>query len=488
MPKISELFLHCPALLRPREAFSDTMIRSLVTDSRKADAGSAFVCLRGWLANGHTYAPAAYENGCRCFLCEEPLPLPPDALQIRLPDTRAALPYLASAFYGAPQRALRLIGITGTKGKTTVACLLYELLQKCGVPCGLIGTIGIRYAEKAFASDNTTPDGLCLMQIFTDMVNCGVRIVIMEVSSQAFLSHRVDALHFDTAIYTNLSADHIGQHEHPSFENYKSCKQKLFSMCDFAVLNRDNTYYAEFAAACRCPMLDYGFSADAACRITMQNETDDFFIFTEKGTSIRVPFSMPGTFNKQNAAAVLCAAEHLGVPLAQSAPLLQSCAVPGRFEQIEGLSGIRCIIDYAHNGASTESVLRCVRAQNPARIVVIYGSVGSRTELRREELGTVCAALADFSILTADNPDFEDPLKICREIASFYENSNAYCIIPDRKEAIEYAVAHAKKGDWLLFLGKGHESYQIIRGKKEPFCERDIIRAAIAKRNRQKAL
>ena len=483
MPKISELFLHCPALLRPRGAFADAEISDLVTDSRAAKAGSAFVCLKGWIADGHAYAASAYENGCRCFLCEEPLALPPDALQIRLPDTRAALPYLASAFYGAPERNLLLVGITGTKGKTTVACLLYELLQKCGVPCGLIGTTGIRYATNSFQSNNTTPDGLRLAQIFSQMVRCGIKIVIMEVSSQAFLSHRVDALHFDMAIYTNLSADHIGQHEHPSFENYKHCKQMLFSMCDFAVLNRDDAYYADFAAKCRCPIQSYGFSADADFHITPQNDGGSAFTLTENDQSYRVPFSMPGSFNMQNAAAVLCAAKHLGIPPAQAAPLLGSCTVPGRFEQIEGLDGVRCIIDYAHNGASMESVLRCVRAQNPGRIVVLYGSVGSRTELRREELGTVCASLADFSILTADNPDFEDPEKICWEIASFYDRQDAYCIIPDRKEAIEYAVAHAKKGDWLLFLGKGHESYQIVRGKKEPFCERDIIRAAIAKRN-----
>lgn len=482
MPSISALIANCPVSLRPRKAWQEQSIQTLTTDSRQTGPNSCFVCMKGWITDGHRFAPDAYAAGCRCFFTEEPLQLPADANVIPFPDMRAALPWLAQAFYGFPQEGMRIVGITGTKGKTTVAWLLYEVLAHCGLPCGIIGTVGIRYGTVHLESKNTTPDPLTLYQTLAKMKNAGVQTVLMEVSSQALLTHRVDSLSFDTAIYTNLSNDHVSAFEHPSFANYKACKMRLFRQCDFAVLNRDDAYFGTFAAATPVPYETYGFSPQANWRIEQNDPTEQSFRLYHGPTGVQVPFSMPGPFNLQNAAAVLCTCEHFGVAVQKAAPLLALCTVPGRFERVEGLPGISCIIDYAHNGASAELVLRCARKQNPRRLIVLYGSVGGRTQLRREELGTVCAELADFSILTADNPDFEDPQTICNEIASFYDDPKRYTIIPDRANAINYAIHIAQPGDMLLFLGKGHETYQLIRGIRQPFCERELIRAAIQQR------
>lgn len=472
---------------KPDTGRLDIKITSICYDSRKAVAGGAFFCLTGALNDGHDYALDAYSRGCRVFICErvpDGFPKRGTKLMIAKQGTRAALADVAAEFYGHPEKTLRLVGITGTKGKTTTAELTYHILEKNGIKSGYIGTNGVKFGENRFTTVNTTPESCDLFEYLSMMVKVGVRIAVIEVSSQALMVGRVRGITFDTAVFTNIYHDHIGGVEHPTFENYKECKKLLFlEHCSrVAIVNSDAPESSEFSSAIpknvikkTCSIIS---SADYRAYELRQSRTENGIgvKFTCRvGREIfDIELNIPGDFNAMNALEAIAVCHGYGVSVQNIAKALKEVFIDGRFEVLH-INGADFIIDYAHNGESLRAVLTTLRSYEPRRLICLYGSVGGRTQMRRGELGKVAAALADLSILTSDNPASEDPMNIINDIAAEYGEKHEYVAIPDRREAIEYAFRNAREGDIVLLAGKGHEKYQLIGTKREPFCERDIL-------------
>ena len=479
--KLNELVRHID-----HTGSSDAEITAITYDSRKAGPGSLFVCLVGAWMDGHTFARSAYDRGCRAFLAEHPLDLPEDAAQIITGDTRAALAVIGADFYGNPADQLHIIGITGTKGKTTTALLTAAILTEAGLPCAYIGSNGVNIAGTHEATANTTPESLELHRLFRKMLDADVHHVVLEVSSQALRHHRVDGIPFEVVAFTNLSEDHIGPGEHPDFEDYKAAKRRLFAEYHARqmVYNADDEASDYMRADFGGKQVSFGIDRDADYRAVnlaqYRSETALGIDFTCRhgGEETPVRVMSPGAFSASDALCAIALCGAFGVMPAQAAKTLAHTPVEGRFEVVEGLPGRTFIVDYSHNGLALTSALKTLRAYHPRRLICVFGSVGGRTQVRRRELAEAASAWADYSILTSDNPDFEDPLQILREIDSHMAPDALYTLIPDRAEAISKAVAMAEEGDIVLFAGKGHENYQLIRGRKVPFVERELIREA----------
>ena len=458
-------------------------ITAVTYDSRAAGAGALFVCLVGARTDGHRYASQAYQNGCRAFLAEHPLDLPADAAQVLTPDTRAALAVVGADFYGRPAEGLTLLGITGTKGKTTVALLTAAILNASGVPCAYIGSNGVQIGGQHYATANTTPESLELQRYFRLMADAGIRCVAMEVSSQALAHHRVDGLGFAAVAFTNFSPDHVGPGEHPDLADYKASKRRLFTEhgAKLMVYNADDPVSDEMRAGFAGRQVSYALDAAAdyrACDLRpYRSDTALGLDFTcaRGGERTRVRLLSPGAFSAGNAlcAMALCAGQ--GVSAEQCAAVLAKTPVQGRFEVVEAMPGRTFLIDYAHNGLSLTAALQTLREYKPRRLVCVFGSVGGRTQGRRRELAEAASRWADFSIITSDNPDFEDPDAIVADIAAAMLPGAQYVCITDRAQAVAAAVTASQPGDIVLFAGKGHEDYQLIRGEKTHFVERDFI-------------
>ena len=471
-------------------------ITSITENSRECDSHTLFVCIKGTKFNGHTYAADAYRRGCRAFIAQEEIDLPDDAFVITVEDTRRALAALACCFYENPSHKLKVIGITGTKGKTTVAYMIRHILEKSGISCGYIGTNGIDYDGMHIDSKNTTPDAITLQNTLKKMVLAGCHAVVLEVSSQALFQHRVDEIKFSCCIFTNLFLDHIGEGEHPSFEHYKACKHRLFTdfSVDSVVYNADDPHAIDMicnstARLISCSSLkNADYVREDITPIRKEDSLGVTFTLTHNGEC--TPFSLPliGDFNALNATiAATVAAECFDISPTSTASLLQDISVPGRSEVIHLKSGGIAVIDYAHNGASLQSLLENMRLFKAARLICLFGSVGDRTEIRRHELGEAAAQLSDFCIITSDNPGKEDPEKILHEIAAVVElHKTPYRCFVNREEAIRYGVEMLNPGDILVLAGKGHETYQLIGSEKMNFNEKEILLSAdesLAKRS-----
>ncbi len=460
----------------------DYEISEIVYDSRKAREGAIFVCLCGTVSDGHNYAKSAYTLGCRVFLAQRKLSLPDDACVVITDDTRGALSAISAEFYSHPERKLKLIGITGTKGKTTVTKLTRDILSNSGINTASIGTNGIYINGEHTPTVNTTPESCELYMAFDKMVRSGVDACVMEVSSQAYLTHRVDGITFDIGVFTNLAPDHIGEGEHPDFQNYMECKVKLFENCRYAIYNADDSHYTDMRKGSKCPAQTYAINthADFKAELIQEYKTDNSLGISFECVAltgmIPIKLKMPGKFNVYNALAAIACAKRLGIKDDAIAQALKSSSVDGRFEIIDALDYCTVIIDYAHNGFSMQNLLETIRKYDPRRLVVLFGSVGSRTEIRRRELGDVCAKLADFCVITSDNPDFEDPDKIISDIEqSFIGKTTPYVKITDRAEAIRYVLKNACLGDVIVLAGKGHEKYQLVNGEHIHFDEHEVI-------------
>ena len=462
-----------------------TDIGAICCDSRKVLGDSMFVCISGSMNDGHDYAWGAYGRMCRVFVIEHPISLPDDAFVIVAKDTRVALAQLSSAFYDHPSKELTIIGVTGTKGKTTSSLMIYNVLNARGIPTGYIGSNGIYFTDNIFPTINTTPESLELHYYMREMIDSGVKILVMEVSSQALKMARVHGIKFDICVYTNLSPDHIGEHEHPDFDDYKSCKRSLFTDygADYIVYNADDEYAEDMILGNRCKKASISLSKDA----TFKAEGINYFrsagcvgvnfdcITDGKTIPVSVPF--PGEFSAYNALTAIAVCDGLGISANDVASSLKNIRVKGRFETYELPNGATTVIDYAHNGVSLKAALVALRVYEPKRLICLFGSVGGRTKIRRAELGLVASRDADFCILTSDNPDREPPSVIIGEIATYFTNGTCpYVAIPDRRKAIEYALENSEAGDIILLAGKGHESYQMINGVREEFSEADIIK------------
>ncbi|MBO5416318.1 MAG: UDP-N-acetylmuramoyl-L-alanyl-D-glutamate--2,6-diaminopimelate ligase [Clostridia bacterium] len=459
----------------------------LSCDSRKAHFGSIFVCISGSLSDGHEYAAMAYNKMCRIFVAERmPEGLADDAVVIITPDTRLALARLASEFYGHPSKKMRIIGITGTKGKTTSSLLIYNLLNAAGIPTGYIGSNGVSFGDYHFNTVNTTPESLDLHYYMSRMIEAGVNTLVMEVSSQALKYNRVRGIDFEITVFTNLYPDHIGAFEHPDFDDYKNCKRTLFKDYNtkFIVYNADDSHSQDMIRGIDCEKAGIGIeSNDAnykASRIAFFRSPGNIgvsFDCWNDSKKYPVSLSFPGEFSVYNAMTAIAICRKLGLSFDSITRVMQKVRIDGRFETMELPNGATVVIDYAHNGVSLQAALSALRIYNPNRLICLFGSVGGRTKMRRAELGLVASRNADFCIITSDNPDNEPPASIIAEIASYFTaDSCPYIAITDRKRAILYALENSEPGDIILFAGKGHETYQLICGNRTPFSEAEIVR------------
>lgn len=484
---------HLLSCLSPIPTVPDREITEITEDSRKCHANALFVCVEGYRADGHIYAPRAYERGCRVFLAQKPLELPADATVIPCENTQRALGLLACRFYGDPSHRLTVIGITGTKGKTTTALMLQGILEEGGIPCGYIGTNGIRFGNRQINTANTTPDAVTLQKALSEMERAGCKAVALEVSSQAVLRHRIDGIRLSCALFTNLFPDHIGDGEHRDFADYRRCKRSILQ--DFGasllVYNGDDPHAADM-------IRDFGGQGIACAQSNKgtYHRSESKPLFTEHGLGVgftvfheadQVEVRLPliGDGNACNALmAMATARECFGIDLWRSAKTLEGLTVAGRSEVYPLGGGRIAVIDYAHNGESLRGLLAELRKFPHRRLLCLFGSVGERTALRRRDLGLAAAENADFCVLTSDNPGTEAPEAILLEIAeAFVGKSTPYVSVPDRKKAIRYAVDQMTEGDILVLAGKGHEAYQLIGDQKLPFSEREILMEAASEKS-----
>ncbi len=472
--KLSALCRQLP-LLAPFPEAKEQEIADLCTDSRKAETKDLFFALEGQV-DGHAFLPQAYRKGCRAFVVSHPVELPADSLLLFVSDTREAFALACRAFFRL-SKPLHLIGITGTKGKTTVATYAARLYAAQGKKVIRIGTGGIWDGAQHIPQRNTTPDAYTLFRTLSAFSASGGEVAVIEVSSQAYYQHRVTGLRFDLGIFTNFYPDHIGVGEHPDLSHYLNCKLQLFRNSAFGILNRNDPQFPAFAAACHGSFLTYGRDAASelwASELSCRPDGISFRLHT-KNTSLPLSLPLPGIHNMDNALAVCALAHREGIPLSSLAAVF-SQGVAGRSERYL-LPGDRvAIIDYAHNPASMEAILQTLRPHCRRKLICLFGSVGGRCHARREALGRVAGNLADRCILTADDPGWEDPVAIAQDIARGIPESCPYEIIADRTEAILFALESMEAGDLLLLAGKGAERGQRIAGQTLPFSERDLLR------------
>ncbi len=477
----------------PDELYRRTVL-SLCHNSSQACPTCVFFCKKGAVTDGHMFAFNAYIKGARIFIAEHEISLPADAAVIITPNAARALADLAIDFYGDPSKQMRLIGITGTKGKTTVAISLYNIASSYGIRAGYIGTNGIYYNGKKLETANTTPDVVQLQQSLAQMKDEGVDTVFIEVSSQAIWQERIYGLSFETCVFTNLYPDHIGRYEHPTFEHYRDCKKLLLTnyCSENIVINADSQYCSFMLDGIKDKkIIKASAKGNAECDIyakkSMMFKTGivpgvAFECCHNDATKKRDIFiPMPGMYNIENALLVIAVCRTLGMDISNIAKHFSSLKVDGRFETVKLKSRPNSlfIIDYAHNGASLCAVLRSLREYQPKRIICLFGSVGGRTFHRRRELGEAARDNADVLIITSDNPNDEDPMSVINDINDAVGNTDKpVYLFPDRRDAINKAVEIAEDGDYILLAGKGHETYQLINGVRMDFSERKTLELA----------
>ena len=480
--EISE-HLHSPIV--GGEMHKDDAILRIEYDSRTVGGGDIFVALTGHKLDGHRFAPMAYNAGCRAFLCERDPGLPEDAAVIYVKNTREVLPHLSAFFYGYPADRLKIVGITGTKGKTTTSLMLAEILNRSGKNCAYIGSNGVVINGEHTDTVNTTPESRDLHHFFAKMVDGGVTHAVIEVSSQALAHNRVDGIPFAARVFMNLSPDHTGDGEHKDFAEYKAAKASFFTGAGGTIIyNSDDTESLSVIAghAPDARLISFGLDSSADFYATgdelFRDETTLGIGFSchHGGSTVGVRLNSPGSFSIYNALAAIACADTLGVSAEAAAEALRHTFVSGRFQIVPGLLGRTFIVDYAHNGESLRRALTALREFSPKKLTVVFGSVGGRTELRRRELAEAASALADMSVITSDNPDSEDPAHVCADIESYMDKNHPYVTIVDREKAVRFAVRNSSPGDIVLFAGKGHETYQLVNGQKLPFIESAIIR------------
>ncbi len=460
----------------------DININNIQNDSRKVEMGDVFFCIVGAVSDGHSYASDVCNNGASVLIVEKAVEVPDAVVVIKVPSTRYAMGVMSSKYYGEPSKKLTVIGITGTKGKTTTTYMIKEMLDTAGIPTGLIGTIEIIDGKRTIPAKNTTPESIILHKHLRDMVDNGLKAVVMEVSSQGLMLDRVAGVDFDYGIFTNLSKDHIGPNEHSSFEEYMMWKSKLFTLCKIGIYNSDDKYVKVMQENAVCDTVTYGISKQSdymASNLNLYHKDGVLGIdYTLSGKLLgHMVVDMPGEFTAHNSLAAIAVADCMGVSIDKIKTILESIKVRGRVELIPISDKFTILIDYAHNAMSLESLLTAIRDYEPKRLVTLFGCGGNRSKDRRFEMGEVSGNMSDLTIITSDNPRDEEPLAIMEDIKTGIDKTDGdYILISDRKEAIRHAIMHAVEGDVVVLAGKGHEDYQEICGVKHHMDERDLIR------------
>lgn len=464
------------------EGFTDVDITDVVYDSRKAVEGCAFVCLKGSASDGHKFATKAVEGGAAVIIAQEPVEAG-GAQVVLVPDTKKALAIISSAFFGEPaKKDIKVIGLTGTKGKTTTAYMIRTILEAAGHRTGVMGTIGADIGGEITPLDNTTPISYEVFRHLRRMADAGCEYAVMEVSSIALREDRVFGLPFAAGVFTNFSEDHIGGVEHKDMEEYLKCKAMLFSMCEVGVVNADDPCIDELLAGSTCRVYRYSMAGRGDmngdnCRHLNKPGLLGVELDVSGGLEFTAQVGIPGRFNAYNALAAVSCCHQLGVPVEAMKKGLEKVKVKGRVEPVPVPGNYTLLLDYAHNAVSMESILTTLREYEPGRLICLFGAGGNRPKVRRYEMGEASGRLADLSVITADNSRFEDVMDIIEDIKTGMKKTDGeYIEIPDRREAIRWCIEHARDGDIIVLAGKGSEDYQEIKGVKYPFDERVVIR------------
>lgn len=468
----------------------ETAVASVVYDSRKVVKDCLFICIAGANADGHDYAEEVVKKGARVLVVEKDVSLQTqrEVTIIRVKDTRYAMAFIAAAWFKNPADEMKIIGITGTKGKTTTTYLVKSILENAGHKVGLVGTIEVIIGDKRIHAVNTTPESYLLQEYFRQMADAGCDTVVMEVSSQGLMLHRTQGFVFDIGIFTNIEPDHIGPDEHASFEEYMNCKGLLFKQCRTGIVNKDDKHWQTVTKGHTCTLETYGFSQDADLRaenLTLIKKPGELGVaFDVKGLmDFRVEVTTPGRFSVYNALTAIAICRHFGVGTEKIKKAFLEARVKGRIEMVKVSDRFTLMIDYAHNAMSLESLLSTLKEYEPHRLVCLFGCGGNRSKLRRYEMGEVSGRLADLSIITSDNPRYEEPRDIIEDIKTgIAKTEGKYVEICDRKQAIAYAIDQGEPGDIIVLAGKGHEDYQEIKGVKYPMDERDLIQDILRER------
>lgn len=467
-------------------------ISTLINDSRKVEDGSVFVCISGAVSDGHKYIPDVAAKGAAAVVVEREVEVPEDVTVIRVADTRYALALMSAAYFDYPAEKMKVIGITGTKGKTTTTYMIKSILDSVGYKVGLIGTIEAIIGDKKIPASNTTPESYTIQKYFAQMVEEGCDCVVMEVSSQGLMLHRTAGIPFEIGIFTNLGKDHIGPNEHKDFDDYKRCKGLLFKQCKLGIANVDDKYFRDVFQGATCRVETFGFSEEADLRAeNVQLVSKPGYLGVAYHVAglmdFDVEIDIPGTFSVYNSLTAISVCRHFNVPVEKIKDALKKAKVKGRIEMIKVSDEFTLMIDYAHNAMSLESLLTTLKEYNPKRLVCLFGCGGNRSKDRRYEMGEVSGRLADLTIITSDNPRFEEPQAIIDDIKiGIGKTDGKYVEICDRKEAIKYAIEHGQPGDVIVLAGKGHEDYQEIKGVKYPMDERVLIAEVLEELKQEK--
>ena len=464
----------------------DLEIAQLANDSRAVRRGALFAALRGVKEDGGRFLADAVRNGAVCALCESP----PEAKlpYVLVPDARFALARMAAVWYGEPAGKMKMVGVTGTNGKTTTTYLIKQLLEKTvDAKVGLIGTNQNMIGDETLPAERTTPDSLALQRLLGQMVDAGCTHAVMEVSSHALAQHRTAGILFDAAVFTNLTQDHLDYHG--TMEAYCDAKARLFRQCRAAAVNGDSAWAERVLSGADCPVLRYG-----------QTLTNDLVGWHQHYESERVRFTacdedecietfvpIPGDFSLYNALAALAAVRLLGVPLKDAARSLQDChGVRGRCEVVPVGTDYTVVIDYAHTPDGLKNILETVCGFAKNRVIVVFGCGGDRDRTKRARMGRIAAALADFAVVTSDNPRTESPYAILHDVLDGMRGSRTpFAVLEDRREAIGHALSRAAAGDVVVLAGKGHEPYQIVGTKAYPLDEREVVHEYLERRRKQ---
>ena len=462
-------------------------VTDVVNDSRTVTPGAVFVAVRGFETDGHRFIPQAVSAGAAVVICEESpaVPVP----YVLVADSRHALAVTARNFFGDPSSKLCVIGVTGTNGKTTTTYLIKHLLEEIlHAKVGLIGTNGNMIGDEMLHSERTTPESRDLQELFTRMLEAGCTHVVMEVSSHALDLGRVEGIHFAVGIFTNLTQDHLDYHK--TMENYAAAKAKLFSMCDKGVVNLDDAWSDFMLERAKCPVLTYSVKSnrgDLAAHDIKYSASGVKFCAVHGATIQPVSLAIPGTFSVYNALGVLACMLQLGISLQDAAEAMATATgVKGRVEVVPTDGDYTILIDYAHTPDALENVLRSMREVTEGRLVALFGCGGDRDRTKRPIMGRIAAELADFVVVTSDNPRTEEPEAIVADILEGMKDSGTpRQVIVNRPAAIEWAIEHHEPGDVIILAGKGHEDYQILGKTKIHMDEREIV-ADVLKRRRER--
>ena len=469
----------------------DIDIKNIKNNSKDVKSDDLFIAIKGFDFDGHKCIKEAIDNGARVIVAQENeidkniiKEIPEDVTLVLAKDTRYALAIIACNFYKNPSKKFKLIGVTGTKGKTTTTYMIRDILQKQGIKVGLIGTVASYVNDKKIAeNENTTPESIQLQEIFSKMVEEKCEAVVMEVSSQSLKLDRVAGCDFDIGIFTNFAEDHISTKEHSDMEDYFNSKVKLFKMCKKGFVNADDVYAAMVPKLVpECQFSTYGIDnyCDLLAKdITVTNQYVDFKVkLGDKNERIKV--SIPGRFSVYNSLAAIAVALQFGCSTEVIKECLLNIRVPGRSELVDNKLGLTIMIDYAHTPESLEKILSSVKIYTKGRVISVFGCGGDRDKNKRPMMGEVSGRVADYTIITSDNPRTEDPAEIVKDIEEGIKKTNGkYECIVDRIEAIKKAIKIANKRDIIILAGKGHEQYQEINKKRYPFDENKIVNEII---------